>query len=251
MLPWEYCFDKDMDFLALNRDLPLVRYIEQPFIPDNILAPRPARVLLASAGPSDMGAVDAAGEAKHIHHELQPLVDRGELEIQHLNPATLDDLQTELVRFRPHILHFIGHGTFDVDQGRGALILERKDGTSHPVSSRQLGRLLQGTEVKVIILNACKTASHNENNAFMGLAPALVRAEVPAVIAMQFAMPDDTAARFARQIYHFLALGLPLDRAITEARINLYTYDDENIFWAIPVLFMRAEDGVIWQERDQ
>jgi hypothetical protein len=42
-----------------------------------------------------------------------------------------------------------------------------------------------------------------------------------------------------------------LDRAITEARINLYTYDEENIFWAVPVLFMRSPDGVIWQEREE
>ena len=81
----------------------------------------------------------------------------------------------------------------------------------------------------------------------MGLAPALVQAEIPAVIAMQFAMPDETAARFARQIYHFLAMNLPLDRAITEARINIFAYDDT--FWAVPVLFMRSQDGVIWKER--
>jgi hypothetical protein len=251
MLPWEYCFDKDMEFLALNRDLPMVRYIEKPFIPDDVLAPRPARVLLASASPSDFDAIDAAEEAEYIHNELQPLVGRGELEIRHLHPATLDEFQSELVGFRPHILHFIGHGTFDIDRGRGALIFEKKDHTSHALSPRQLAGLLRGTDVKVIILNACKTATHDAANAFMGLAPALVGAEVPAVIAMQFAMPDDTAARFARQIYHFLAMGLPLDRAITEARINLYTYDEENIFWAVPVLFMRSPDGVIWQEREE
>jgi hypothetical protein len=65
---------------------------------------------------------------------------------------------------------------------------------------------------------------------------------------MQYAMPDRTAPLFARQIYKYLTKGLPLDRAITEARINLFTSGDENIFWAIPVLFMRAKDGVIWQE---
>jgi hypothetical protein len=64
---------------------------------------------------------------------------------------------------------------------------------------------------------------------------------------MQFAIPDAIAAQFARQLYRYLALGRPLDRAITETRINLYGHDD--VFWAIPVLFMRAPDGVIWQER--
>ncbi|MFZ0544536.1 MAG: CHAT domain-containing protein [Candidatus Promineifilaceae bacterium] len=249
MLPWEYCFDKAYEFLALNRELPIIRYIEQSFIPDDVLAPRPTRVLLASASPSDYDPVDAAGEAKHIRTELQPLVDQGELEIEHLNPATLDEFQTKLVSFRPHILHFIGHGVFDLDTGQGALIFENQDGKSRRVSPRQLGTLLRGSEVKVILLNACKTAAFDQSNAFMGLAPALVRAQIPAVIAMQFAMPDDLAARFAHQMYHYLAMGLPLDRAITEARINLYTAGEENIFWAIPVLFMRAQDGVIWKRR--
>lgn len=250
MLPWEYCFDKNYDFLALDRELPMVRYIDRPFIPDDVLAPRPARVLLASASPSDMDPVDAAREAEHISNELQPLVESGELVIKHLNPATRENFQSELVRFRPHILHFIGHGEFDLDSDNGALILEGQDGKASPLTSRQLARLLKNKETRVIILNACKSAAF-QNNAFMGLAPALVRAEVPAVIAMQFAMPDDTAARFAREIYHYLAMGLPLDRAITEARIHLFTYGDENIFWAIPVLFMRSKDGLIWKRRPE
>jgi CHAT domain-containing protein len=249
MLPWEYCFDRNYDFLALDRELPIVRYIDQPFIPDNVTAPRPARVLLASASPSDMDPIDAAGEAKHIYNELQPLVESGEIVIKHMNPATRENFQSELVRFRPHILHFIGHGEFDVDSGKGALILEGQDGKASPLSSRQLATLLKNKETRVIILNACQSAAFDQNNAFMGLAPALVKAEVPAVIAMQFAMPDDTAARFAHQFYHYLALGLPLDRAITEARIHLFTYDDENIFWAIPVLFMRSKNGTIWNKR--
>jgi hypothetical protein len=249
MLPWEYCFDRNHNFLVLDPELPIVRYIDQSFIPDDVLAPKPARVLLASASPSDMDSVDAAGEAEHIYNELQPLVESGELVIKHLNPATRENFQSELVRFRPHVLHFIGHGEFDLDSGKGALILEGEDGKASPLSSRQLAALMKNKETRVIILNACKSAAFDENNAFMGLAPALVRAAVPAVIAMQFAMPDDTAARFAREIYHYLAMGLPLDRAITEARIHLYTYGEENIFWAIPVLFMRAKDGAIWKRR--
>ena len=250
MLPWEYCFDKTMDFLALDRKFPIVRYINQPFVSDDILAPRPARLLLVSAAPSDMDEIDAEGEMERIYNELQPLVNLGEMEILSIPQLTLNRFQSELIRFRPHLLHFIGHGTFDLDKGQGALILERRNGKSHPISSHQLAILLKGTDVKVMILNACETASHDDSNAFMGLAPALVRARIPAVIAMQFAMPDKTAAVFAQQIYHYLVMGLPLDRAITEARINLFS-NEENIFWAIPVLFMRAKDGVIWQQRKE
>jgi hypothetical protein len=248
MLPWEYCFDENYNFLALDRDFPLIRYINLPFIPDTVNAPRPAIVLLVSAGPSDMDTLDVAAEAAFIHHELKALIDEGELVIRQIDHATLDSLHSNLVDFRPHILHFIGHGTFDLEEDEGALALENEDGTAHLVSPDQLAALLKGIDLKIVILNACKTAAHTSSGAFMGIAPALVKADIPAVIAMRFSMPDKTAARFARNIYHFLAMGLPLDSAITEARINIFAYDAT--FWAIPVLFMRSEDGVIWQERE-
>jgi CHAT domain-containing protein len=247
-LPWEYCFDEDFGFLSLDPGLPMVRFIQQPYTAENILAPRPTRVLLASATPSGFSDVSADEETELISTELKALVEEGVIELHYLKHLTSEKLQEELIDFNPHIFHFIGHGTFALDSEKGALILEWEDGSPRELSSRQLGQLLRGKEVKIIILNACKTAAHGGNNAFMGLAPALVKARVPAVIAMQYAMPDRTAPLFARQIYKYLTKGLPLDRAITEARINLFTSGDENIFWAIPVLFMRAKDGVIWQE---
>lgn len=127
-------------------------------------------------------------------------------------------------------------------------MLEDEDDTSHYADPDTLSITLAKTAPKVVILNACRTAQHDAANTFMGIAPALVTAGFPAVIAMQFAIPNETAARFARQMYHFLAMGLPLDTAITEARINVYAHD--KTFWAIPVLFMRAADGVIWTERE-
>ncbi len=80
----------------------------------------------------------------------------------------------------------------------------------------------------------------------MGIAPMLVAAGVPAVIAMQFEIPEKTAISFTRDLYQFLADGEPLDAAITEARIGAYIDNNDKIFWAIPVLFMRSPDGRIW-----
>jgi hypothetical protein len=247
MLPWEYCFDSELQFLALRREMPIVRYIEQGSIPERVAAPRPARILLASASPSGWDTIDAAGEVAQVRQELQNLVNEGLIEVQVMDHTTWDSLQLKLNTFQPHIFHFIGHGTFKVDSGRGAIVLENEQGGPHELASRTFATQLQSLGVKVVILNACKTAAQSRTDAFMGIAPALVRANIPAVIAMQFAIPQDTAARFARQLYRFLAIGQPLDRAITETRINISGYDE--VFWAIPVLFMRAPDGVIWKER--
>jgi len=107
--------------------------------------------------------------------------------------------------------------------------------------------LMGGTGVKVVILNACKTAKQDARAAIMGVAPALVAAEIPAVIAMQFNVPDKTALGFTRDLYRFLVSGYPLDTAVTEMRIGAYIGADDRYFWGIPVLFMIAPDGVIWQ----
>jgi hypothetical protein len=107
--------------------------------------------------------------------------------------------------------------------------------------------LMGDTGVKVVILNACKTAAHNARDAIMGVAPALVRAGIPAVIAMQFNVPDKTALGFTRDMYRFLAMGRPLDSAVTEMRIGAYIGSSDKYFWGIPAIFMRAPDGVIWQ----
>jgi hypothetical protein len=107
--------------------------------------------------------------------------------------------------------------------------------------------LMGDTGVKVVILNACKTAAHDARDAIMGVAPALVRAEIPAVIAMQFNVPDKTALGFTRDLYRFLAMGRPLDSAVTEMRIGAYIGSSDKYFWGIPAIFMRAPDGVIWQ----
>jgi hypothetical protein len=247
MLPWEYAYDEEFKFLAMRRDVPVVRYIEMSFIPEEILAPRPTRILLAGASPKGWDAIDVEGEAERIRTELQSLVDKGDIQIKLVSKLTWDSLQFHLNDFEPHVLHFIGHGSFDVPSGNGAIVLEDEVGDAHEVHPEPFANLIRGSGVKVVILNACKTAAQGRTEAFMGIAPALVQAEIPAVIAMQFAIPQKTALRFAKQLYTFLAMGRPLDRAITETRINISGYDP--VFWAIPVLFMRSPDGVIWQER--
>ena len=80
----------------------------------------------------------------------------------------------------------------------------------------------------------------------MGLAPTLVDGGLPAVVAMQYDLPNVAAQPFMQTLYEFLALGKPLDTAVTEARIGLDFNILESPYWGIPVLFMRSPDGNIW-----
>ena len=70
-------------------------------------------------------------------------------------------------------------------------------------------------------------------------------------MAMQFEVPDATSLLFSRQLYTSLVLGKPLDQSVTEMRRAAFIDTEDMVFWGIPVLFMRAPDGVIWQANEE
>lgn len=244
-IPWEYCFD-DKSFLALNEETPFVRYIETTERPEPITTPEKVRILVVMAGPTGWPELNSEAEENWINESLSILKQAGRVEVQVLSHATRGDLRRQFRRYDPHILHFIGHGKL-LDGGEGALVLEDGQGNASTVSAKDMHLLLQSSEIKLVILSACQTADHGTGAAIMGVAPRLIWAGVPAAIAMQFKIPDKTAIGFTRDLYEFLADGDPLDTAVTEARLGAYFDNEDKVFWAIPVLFMRSPDGIIWQ----
>jgi hypothetical protein len=65
---------------------------------------------------------------------------------------------------------------------------------------------------------------------------------------MQSPIPDRTAFIFAREFYRCLALGYPVDAAVAEARKGIFLEVDRDApDWGIPALFLRAEDGRLFE----
>lgn len=245
-IPWEYC-EGDRTYLALDETTPVVRYIATDRPPAPIAVPKTVRILLVIASPSDLTPLDVKAEVELVQQALAPLKTTGLVDVQVVFQTTRRKLFDNFNSFDPHILHFIGHGELN-DEGEGALILENEAGKAESIDAKKMLVLLQNSNVKLVILNACETAASSEGKAFMGIAPRLVWAGIPAVIAMQFAIPDRVAVTFTQDLYNALAQGKPLDMAMTAARKGAYFVTDE-IYWAIPVLFMRAPDGIIWQPK--
>ena len=253
-IPWEYVRD-DRTFMALNKKSPIVRYMPVNRPTPAIAAPSPVKILLAWANPSDLAQLDVSGEVVKIKKELNDLVTAGKVQIKDVPNATRRTLRTEIRKNTPHILHFIGHGMLQ-ENGEGAIALIGNDGKHTLVDAETMMVWLKGTETKLVILSACKTAAVGDEKtdkesarALMGLAPKLIWDDMPAVLAMQFALPDDPAKYFMQTLYDFLADDAPLDTAVTEARISLFSDSDEDqdrIYFGIPVLYMRSPDGRIW-----
>jgi spore germination protein GerM len=102
-------------------------------------------------------------------------------------------------------------------------------------------------QTRLVLLNACLGALPAGDDPFSSVGAALLRGGVPAVIAMQFELAEDAAAELARVFYAELIAGSPADLALTEARLHLYGRYPTRLDWAIPVLFLRADDGVLFE----
>ncbi|RUA17171.1 MAG: hypothetical protein DSY55_02585 [Clostridia bacterium] len=160
------------------------------------------------------------------------------------------------------VLHFIGHGVFDADESgalRGRLRFnawddapagEEEDWVTETDLQTMLGNY---KNMKLVVLNACDTAELSERpdaSGFWGVIPALLRAGIPAVIAMQYAIRDDVAVQFAETFYKRLTTGNwagHVDIAVTLARNACFLAFPDDRGFATPALYLRSRDGVIFE----
>jgi hypothetical protein len=193
-----------------------------------------------------MPALDAGQEAQRIRTALQPRETAGQVKTDVLPHAIAADLREKLRTFRPHVIHFIGHGGFQDDQGM--LVMEDDERKTRLVSDKQFREFFLGADdAKLVILNACQGATQSSARALSGLAPQIVRRGLSAVVAMQYPILDKVALSFACEFYRALAEYYPVDAAVTEGRRAVYQdFGSDQPDWGTPVVFMRSPDGLLF-----
>lgn len=174
-------------------------------------------------------------------------------------PCTLAGLEMALRNGRYHVLHFIGHGAYNEKDSRAALYMADDSGQVVLVLdvdfAEMLGHLLSEAEIRdddrlrLVFLATCQSATRSSVDAFRGLAPKLIAAGVPSVIAMQDAVRMDTARVFAGAFYSQLLGHGQADRAANAARAALLSAKLPGA--DTPVLFMRLADGRLLGQRGQ
>ena len=164
-----------------------------------------------------------------------------------------------------HILHILAHGQFKPGdapgKGNAYLLMEHEGddrvprGGVHRIADDDIAIGLAGVDPlpQLIFLAACDSARRpavdgatTGANPFVGLAPKLVAAGAPAVIAMQDEVPIALAQTLAADFYHRLIDHGRVDRALNEARSLVFQRN--TLDWAIPVLFLRLQDGRLFAE---
>ena len=246
-LPWELLYDARSDsFVAQSERTPLVRFVDLPRKPRPIAVDGPLRVLAMISSPIDLEELDTEAEWRRLKDALAEHVDSGLVVLDRLPSATFADLSTWVRRHPVNVLHFVGHGEFDDHFGEGVVYFQDRRGARVPMNSSTLGPVIRDHDpLRMIVLNACRSARTTAVDPFAGIAQGLVRQDATAVVAMQFPISDRAAVCFTEQFYGALADGLPVDQAMGNVRKLLGAdFPDE---WATPVLFLRAPDGNIFQ----
>ena len=267
-LPWEFSYLADPDtpaqqknvegFLVLKRRLSLVRYqvLEQSVGKLDPVGDGKLRLVALLSNPKNTEGLDLETERANIE---KALADVPEIRAEFYPNATIDDLQEQILK-GVHIFHFSGHGKFEgemssaygTQEGKGYLSLTGEGGHEVDFSAQRLALSLADRGVRFAMLGACDSSKVDQINAWTGIASALTRAGIPAVVGMQFSVFDYNAIVFSKIFYRALAAGLTVDEAVTEGRIAVSTRgDEEERDFGVPVLYLRAEEGVLFPRKDQ
>ncbi|MCO6453032.1 MAG: CHAT domain-containing protein [Caldilineales bacterium] len=262
VLPWEFLYwqGKQM-YLAtsaktlltrqlLNLDYGSIKPFDIKGTPNVLLViPRVGNLDTATERKIVVEALSKAG----ITPKVLPEEEGGRVDVQMVSD--------ELANGTYHILHFIGHGEFKEDYDGtfyGSLRfnprnpIDEKDDESW-VTHSQLQALFgpYADDLKLVVLNACKGSeiAIESGKGFIGTAPAILKAGIPAVLAMQYKIKDDVAINFAQTFYNRLTAGRwagQVDAALTLARNSCFLNFPDDRGFATPILYLRSEDGIIF-----
>lgn len=247
-LPWEFLYRATLnEFMSLNPRTPIVRHLEVPQpIQAAPLSP-PLRVLVLKASPHGLPPLDLPRERSLLEAALT--VDKT-VELVFVEPPTTAALGRCLDGQPVHAFHFMGHGSFAGSRS-GQLLFEDERGHPRTVSGEELATILgRAPYLSLAFLNACDTARVPRADGldpFAGVATSLVLGGLPAAVAMQFPVSDSAAIAFSGSFYRGLASGMPIDEAVAAARSQLHDLDTRSLEWGTPALFLRAQDGRIFE----
>jgi hypothetical protein len=274
-LRWELLRDPEgAGTLATNQSVFFSRYLSSlDWRPVRLRPKGELDVVVAIANPRDLetyqvrgmklAPIDVAGELARARAGMDAI---RVTELASGGAATLEKI---LARIRDgcDILYLVCHGALLDDEPRprpedGAdntatvvgreprLWLEDDAGNTAIVAGRELVTRLHEMDQlpRLVVLASCQSAgpgeegSSTDGGVLAALAPRLIEAGVPAVVAMQGNVTMQTVAQFMPAFFHELQRDGQIDRAMAVARGVVSGRPDA---WA-PVLFMRLKSGRIW-----
>jgi len=258
-LPWELLHDPARGEYGDIARLAYSFARSQPdlmFEPPGPVGEGPLNILMVISRPGGPDReVPFQSVARPLVDLFRPHGDRIHLDV--LRPPTFEQL-VRVLNAKPgfyHVLHFDGHGAFPaggdpnrfygVRGAQGKLVFEGEDTEWREVSGEELGGLLAGKGIRVVLLNACQSAMTRPESLYPSVGNQLLKAGTCGVVAMAYSVYVESAVRFMARLYEGLLNGEELARAVACGREDLRSHpqrtspigDVELQDWVVPVLF--------------
>jgi hypothetical protein len=273
-IPWELAYIQDArgerdasGFLALDPRLSIARHEALAVPGDWFEAPTSRRVVVAMASPEGHPRLRSLPEEQRkLRQTLEgvPGIQAVFVPEDLTGPsgveqgATPQSLLLALME-RTDVFHFSGHGMFekrpgqtlDSVVGQGSLLLASDGNQPFAFPAQKLAELLRSKGVRLVVLGACETGRRDGVNVWSGVAAAMLREGIPAVVAMQYEVLDVLAAAFDGAFYRALVAGLIVDEAValgrTAMRVEAQAQGMADIpDWCVPVLYLRSPGGAVF-----
>ena len=166
---------------------------------------RPIRILFLAANPIDTQPLRLDEEMRAIDRALREAEFRDRFEVKQQWAVRIGDLQEALLRHRPDIVHFSGHGTASSE-----IVLQDESGTGQVVPQDALSRLFSvlRDNIRCVVLNACYSEPQAQ----------AIADHIDSVVGMTNAVGDDAAIEFATAFYRALGYGRDVQTAFDLGR---------------------------------
>jgi CHAT domain len=260
-MPWEYLYQPAREgsngrFLASDARIVLSRYIPLEAGERSLAVAEDLRMLIAISQPDDrrLGPVMYDDVLAAIEQWAQ----ESGVAVSVVHNPTAGQLQKAVVPpggQGPHLVHFMGHGEFDPDYGEARLALVADDGSTDWVPDQRLADIFSRADVapRAVVLHSCEGGRADFSVSFAGLAPQLARSGVQCVVAMQYAVTNETAIAFSTSLYKHLTTGQDIDIAVQESRWEISGLNDNRDprLLGIPVLYTQSRGGLFTADRSQ
>ncbi len=204
------------------------------------------------AGPEDLESLALLEEVKHLETELK----NSDLKLEVLKQPGREELTQTLEQGKYKIFHYAGHSNLG-DAGGDLYLVNRKTGLTETMPGYDLVGLLRNNGIQLAVFNSCRSTDTVLEDSSLSsqhsLTQALIKHEIPAVLAMAEQIPDEVALTLFRLFYRNLNLGYPIDLSLSRARQGLIsTYGSKQFYWALPVLYLHPDfDGILLRKKKE
>jgi hypothetical protein len=177
------------------------------------------RILFLSANPRGTKKLDLIKESNAIEDEIDSAGYGDQFSFKQRNEASVSRLQQFLIKYKPQIVHFAGHGNDAAETG--IFLFQDSKGKKEPASKEDIADLFRilnerkiitkRDKIRLVVLNACFSKE---------LADEIAK-YVDCVIGMHNQVNDTAARIFAESFYRGIASRQSVDTALDLGRNQL------------------------------